>query len=188
MPQAFAIGLGGTFEILSIGTLDPLFDDGSPNIIVIPDVVGRDADIIDDVIDRLTSTGQFAGVYWGELPELRGRPAELLAMATVEPASWNETDEFDDEFDYQSVVKGTFLLTLFTRDKDPRTRDRILDLLRTAAANAINEQSLAGITIPGLTILRNGKYLPANNPERRMSIVGEYAYFVNGPTGHDTTV
>lgn len=187
MLQPLAIGLGGTFQILSIGTLDPLFDDGlGPTII--PESVGRDADVIDDVIDRLTATGQFAGVYWGELPEVRGRPAEQIAMATVEPASWNETDEFDDETDYQSVVKATFLLTLFTRSPDARTRDRSLDLLRTAAANAINEQSLAGITIPGLTILRNGKYLPANNPERRMTIIGEYAYFVDGPTGHDTTV
>jgi hypothetical protein len=146
----------------------------------------RDADVIRDVIDRLTITGSFDGVYWGELPERRGRPADVLAMAVVEPDSWAETDEFDDFSDYQSVPRNTFKLTLMTRNPDPETRDRSLDRLACVARNAVNEQSLAGVTIPGLTILRRGKWSPASNPERRMTIIGEYAYFVDGASAHNT--
>jgi hypothetical protein len=147
----------------------------------------RDADVIDDVIARLEATAAFGGVFWGEPPERHGRSAELTTMAVVEPDAWVETDEFDDQADYQSVPRVTFTLTLFARNPDPETRDRLLDRLSTVARNAINETSLAGITIPGLTILRRGKYRPATNPERQMTIVGEYAYFVDGPSGHGTS-
>lgn len=52
MPTLFRIGLGGTFDILTLGTLDPLFDDGlafplgfSPDAISDPRIYFADADL-----------------------------------------------------------------------------------------------------------------------------------------------
>lgn len=149
----------------------------------------RDADIIDAIIAALRATKAFDEVAWGETPERWGRGADKSALATVEPSGWQEIDEWDDEPDDSGLgytVRSTFTLTLYSRSSDPRTRDRRVDRLLNVAKNAIDGNGFGGLTIPDLTLLRSGKYQPAANPERRMIVVGEYAYLVDGSPNHDT--
>lgn len=149
----------------------------------------RDADVIDAIIASLRATRAFDEVAWGEAPEKWGRAADRSALATVEPADWKEIDEWDEEPAGDSLgyaVRSTFLLTIYVRNPDNRTRDRRVDRLLNIAKVAIDGQGFGGIVVPDLTILRSGKYQPAASPERRMTVVGEYCYLVDGSESHDT--
>ncbi len=155
----------------------------------IPSRQARDADVIDAIIAALKATRAFDDVAWGEEPERWGRGAEKSALAVVEPSDWGEIDEWDDEPGADGLgysVKSTFTLTIHVRNPDPRTRDRKLDYLLNVAKNAIDGNGFGGLVVNDLTILRRGKYSPARNPERRMTIVGEYSYLVDGSSDHAT--
>jgi hypothetical protein len=78
-------------------------------------------------------------------------------------------------------------LTLFVRQSDPESRDREADRLANVAQNVLDGQSLAGITLPGLTKIRRGRWERSPAPERRLVLMGEFTYLVNAFDGHDTT-
>lgn len=146
----------------------------------------RDWYVLEAIQALLQETRQFDAVYLSELPESRGQHAGELKVAVLEPTDWDESDDTDDPDDVQDTVRQRFKLTLMIRDDDPVARDREVDRLLSTCKNAINGQPLVpGQTIPGWTKLRRGKWEPARAPERRMTISGETAYFVDGE--HDET-
>jgi hypothetical protein len=145
-----------------------------------------DWDILGDARDRLVATGAFDGVYRSAAPEDRGRKSADRYAAVVSAASWEEVDPYDDEREVQSERRVAWTLTLIARDDDPELREKALARLLAVAQDALDGVALGpGITIPGWTRLRKGRYLPAEPPEQRMAVSGEFAYWVEGYAGHD---
>jgi hypothetical protein len=148
----------------------------------------RDWYVLEAIRDLLAETDAFDDVYLSELPDGRGRGAGELKVAILEPVDWDELDESDDPDDVQDTVRMRFRLTLIVREEDPVLRDREVDRLLNVCKNAIDGQPLVvGQTIPGWTKLRKGKWEKPITPERRMTITGETAYFVDGDDQHDET-
>lgn len=142
--------------------------------------------VLDDARDRLKASGEFDGVYRSALPEEKGRPSGDRLAAVVAPADWEQTDESDDEEEVQSTRRVHWTLTLIVRDDDPETRERTLDRLLAVSQNALDGQALGGITIPDWTRLRRGRYGTPSGPEQRMTVTGEFAYWVAGFNSNQT--
>lgn len=148
----------------------------------------RDWYVLEAIQALLEATHAFDNVYLSELPESRGRSAGELKVAVLEPNDWEELDESDDAADVQDTVRMRFKLTLMVREEDPALRDSEVDRLLNVCKNVIDGQQLvAGQTIPGWTKLKRAKWEPARAPERRMTVTGETAYWVDGETEHDET-
>lgn len=147
--------------------------------------MGRDWDVLDDARERLLATGEFDGVYRSALPETRGQRAGDSRSAGVAPADWEEVDDADDETLVQALRRVRWTLTLCVRDDDPEARERTLDRLLAVAQNALDGQALADLAIPAWTRLRRGRYEPSSGPEQRMTVTGEFAYWIGGWDGHD---
>lgn len=158
-----------------------------PDFIAEPTPVrGRDWSILEAVQAALKETGEFDDVYLSDLPESRGRGAGELKLAIIEPQEWDEIDARDDPDDVEDTVQIKFRLTLIVRHGDPVSRDAEVDRLLNVAKNVVDSQTLVrGLTIPGWTKLRRGRWERAVAPERRMTITGETAYWVSGDDQHD---
>lgn len=139
-----------------------------------------DCGVLDDARDRLVETGVFDAVYRSALPESRGRSSADRIVAVVTPSDWEQTDESDDEDTVQSTRRARWTLTIIVREEDPETRERLLDQLLTTSQNALDGQTLGGITIPDWTRLRRGRYEPPVDVEQRMVVTGEFAYWIQG--------
>lgn len=146
--------------------------------------IGNDGDVLDDAQGRLQATGAFDGVYRSALPESRGGAAGDRLAAVVAPLDWEQTDDVDDETLVQSTRRVRWTLTLIVRDDDPEARERALEKLLAVAQNALDGQALAALTIPDWTRLRRGRYQPPSAPEQRMTVTGEFAYWVAGFNGN----
>lgn len=144
----------------------------------------RDWDILDDIVARLKACGAFDGVHASDLPETRGRGADRKALAIVAPDSWDESEGWDDPDEPQWLRKVDWTLTVIARAEDPRSRDRHADRLLQAACVALDFKCLAGVTLPGLTKITAGRYLPAVPPTRAIRASGTFAYLIDGPDGH----
>ena len=118
------------------------------------------------------------------LPEVRGQAAGDRLAAVVALSDWEEEDESDDPTEVQVTRKVRWTLTLIARDEEPEERERLLSGLLVASQNALNGQSLAGITIPEWSKLRRGRLETASSPEQRMTVMGEFTYWIDGFSGH----
>ncbi|WP_422932040.1 hypothetical protein [Singulisphaera sp. PoT] len=146
---------------------------------------GRDWLILEDIARRLDQTGEFSGVHLTGPPEAKGSSSGEAKSAYLELDSWEEVDESDDEYDVQNTVRARFRLTLAARENDAETRDRELDRLLGVAKNAINGRPLLDrFVILDWSKLLSGKWEPATPPERRMAVIGQFAYFVDGDDKH----
>lgn len=157
-----------------IGGLAPLTSDA-----------GRDQDVLDAIVRTLEGLGVFGGVHHADPEELSFGSDELTA-ACVTPDSGEETDRYDDPDGPDVTRTARWKLTLIVRDADPRTRRRTLDRLADHAYNALDGKSISGITIPDWTKLRKWKYEKPAPPEQRLTLTGEYAYFLASFAGHGT--
>jgi hypothetical protein len=147
----------------------------------------RDWDVLSDIRDRLIATGAFDGVHLSGLPAEYGRSAGETRMAVCTLSGWDDADDWDDAEDVSIPRAVAWTLTLFVRQSDPESRDREADRLANVAQNVLDGQSLAGITLPGLTKIRRGRWERSPAPERRLVLMGEFTYLVNAFDGHDTT-
>lgn len=147
----------------------------------------RDRDVRNAIHDALVATGAFDGVWiWG-LPEDFGTGSCRLAAAAIEPESSNQDDRWDGGQDTGLVVSSLVRLTLLYRHEDPQLRDEGTELLMGTAADALNGQSLAGLTLPDLTRFVSWQWQAPTPPERRITAKFSYAYIVESWTGFDVT-
>jgi hypothetical protein len=79
------------------------------------------------------------------------------------------------------------VITLLQRNEDPQLRDEAAELLFDTAANALNGQSLADLTLPQLTRFVSWKWQKPEAPERRISATFSYQYIVEGWDSYDVT-
>jgi hypothetical protein len=144
----------------------------------------RDRGILKLIAGLLTATEEFHDVTTGGLPEQVGSSAENLKLASLELAAFEEVARWDDG-DIERTVQ--FWLWILVRDPDPDTRDDEADRLQAVAANAIVGQSVGGATFIGKTKLGRGVYEPARGVERRLKVMGQFAYEVPAWDGRSST-
>jgi hypothetical protein len=147
----------------------------------------RDRDVRNAIVTVLTATGAYDGVWVTGLPEDSGSGSSVQAAAAIEPVSSTQDDRWDSQTDGGLVVTSLVRITLVYRHDDPQLRDEGAELLLDVAANALNGQSLAGLTLPGLTRFTGWSWTAPTAPERRIAATFSYQYIVEGWGGYDTT-
>lgn len=147
----------------------------------------RDYSIFCAIAAALEATGEFRAVVVGEKPDVSRTQfgAQATPAAVVSPLSFREPGTWDDFGDESSERTGQTMVTLVARSADESERIDLLDRLAQVAANAINGQRLAGITLPGKTRVAAGNYLPAADPEKHLILTVEWSYLIGGYANHD---
>jgi hypothetical protein len=147
----------------------------------------RDRDVRNAIQSALAETGAFDSVWiWG-LPENFGTGASSLAAAAIEPVSSTQSDRWDAQPEGGLLVTSLVTITFLYRHEDPQLRDEAAELLFDTAADALNGQSLAGFTLPGLTQFVSWRWEKPAPPERRIAAVFSYVYIVEGWNSYDLT-
>jgi hypothetical protein len=147
----------------------------------------RERDVRNLIRDLLDQTGAFDAAYLSGLPEASGKPAgesRLVAIAPVE-TSLAAPDTWDDAGG-DLLLTCRVGLTLQARHEDPQIRDELAELLLCTAANAINDSTLGGASLPGRTRICSWSWQTPIAPERRILAVLEDQYLADGPTGFNT--
>lgn len=145
--------------------------------------MSRDSDVYDAMRTLLEQTDAFTAVGWsGEGIEDGPRSADLARLAVLTHVS---ADELDDVDPVEIVRKVSFKLEITAREEDPAERAKTLDRLQAAARKAVNGKSLAGLTLPALTMLRRETLGPVKHPNQTLTLTGEFAYLISGYDGHD---
>ena len=149
--------------------------------------MARDRDVRNAIQSALVETAAFDAVWiWG-LPEDYGTGASSLAAAAIEPSSSDQTDRWDDAPAGGLLVTSLVTITFLYRHEDPQLRDEAVELLFDTAANALNGQCLAGLTLPALTRFVSWRWEKPTAPERRITSTFSYQYIVEGWNAYDTT-
>jgi hypothetical protein len=147
----------------------------------------RERDVRNAIQTMLVATNAFDGVYvWG-MPEDYGSGASLLAIAAIEPQSSTQDDRWDAATTGGLVITSRLTLTFLARNEDPQLRDESVELLLDTAADTLNGQSLAGLTLPQLTRFVSWRWETPIAPERRIITTFSYQYIVDGWDEYDET-
>ena len=85
------------------------------------------------------------------------------------------------------VVSSRVNIILLYRHEDPQLRDEAVELLFDVAANALNGQCLAGLTLPQLTNFTSWRWEKPAAPERQITAIFSYHYIVEGWNSYDTS-
>jgi hypothetical protein len=148
----------------------------------------RDRDVRNAMQAALVATGAFDGVFvWG-LPEDYGSGASNASLAVIEPESSTQEDRWDAAPGSGLFITSRVTITLIYRDEDPQLRDEAAELLLDTAANALNGQGLADLTLPQLTRFVSWRWEKPDPPERRIASIFSYQYIVEGWDSYDTSV
>jgi hypothetical protein len=147
----------------------------------------RDRDVRNAIQSALVATGAFDGVFvWG-LPEDYGSGASNAVLAIIEPESSTQEDRWDAAPGSGVLITSRVTITLIYRAEDPQLRDEAAELLFDTAANALNGQCLAGLTLPQLTRFVSWRWEKPGPPERRIASIFSYQYIVEGWDSYDTS-
>jgi hypothetical protein len=149
--------------------------------------MSRDRDVRNAIQTALTDTSAFDGVFvWG-LPEDYGSGASKEAFAAIVPMSSRQEDLWDAAPAGGLLITTRVAIVLAYRHNDPQLRDEGAELLLDTAANALNGQSLAGLTLPQSARVIQWDWQPPTVPERRINAVFSYQYINEGWDAYDTT-
>ena len=144
-----------------------------------PHWIYRDADVLDEIERILDLTGEFDGVHRCALSEFN-QPSDHLRAAVIEPATETEADLWDSYSDGpMELVKAQCAITLIVRHPDPKQRDRLVDRLKSIARNALNGQSLCGLTQPDFTRFQSFQSIKPKPPERQVRGTFGYRYTID---------
>lgn len=126
-------------------------------------------DVVEAAVAALTATGRFDEVARDEPDPLA--TAQWRAFAWVIGGD-TPTDDLWDPIDL--MERGVMEVWVAAQGEDPVARDADLESLTSAAKNALNGQSLAGYTLPGLTLARVARKAVVNHPIARRLISVEW--------------
>jgi hypothetical protein len=151
----------------------------------------RDRDVRLAIASILEATNEFDGVYSRCLSEVPSRRAGDARAVSIEPDSTDFSDDWgggaaNSNDPAPLIVQSRLRLTFMTRLDDPSARDDEAERLSNVAANALNGQSLAGLTLPAFSRFESLRWLPPEPPERRVSATFVYRYIVDSWTSFDT--
>jgi hypothetical protein len=155
--------------------------------------MSRDRDVRNAIQTALASTNAFdmasggSAVYLWGLPEDHGSPASQQAAAFIVPMSSRQEDLWDAAPAGGLVITTRVGIILCYRDDDAQLRDEGAELLLDTAANALNGQSLAGLTFTQTTRIVQWDWQQVTVPERRINATLSYQYIVERWDDYDTT-
>ena len=147
----------------------------------------RPRDIRNDIKARLMATGRFDDVRTAGLPEEQGFSTALKTAAVLPPANGAMKTLADGGDEILTGTDEPLLVTLLARDNDPNVRDNLAEDLLQYLKNAVNGQSLAGMTVPDKTFVRTWQYQKPKDKERRIAATVTYQYLLTGWDTNDTT-
>jgi hypothetical protein len=141
-----------------------------------------DRNIYETILSMLTSTCEFACVVYGTPTDANYAGVDCLSLAILTPGQWVE---FDDVDPIALVRQVTYTLTLIARDENSGRRFNELDRLSSVAQNCLDASGFNGVCVPALTKLRRGRYDPiSKHPEQRLTLEGEFTYFLDSYRSH----
>jgi hypothetical protein len=140
--------------------------------------MARERDVRNAIKDALVATGAFSDVWLTGLPEDHGQGASSLAAAAIEPLSTRLASGWDAAPAGGLGYRSELAVSLLARHPDPQLRDELAEQLLNLLINAVNGQSLAGLTIPQHTMITAWRWMPSRPPERRITATVGFAYIV----------
>lgn len=147
----------------------------------------RERDARNALKAALMDTGAFSAVWTSGLPENYGQAASNLTAASIDPVGTAFTTGWDAApwggLDYTASLT----VTVLARDSDPEIRDETAEQLLDCVANAVNGQSLGGLTVPQKTVVTGWRWVAAAPPERRIAATVRFSYLVEGWGSFDTS-
>lgn len=146
----------------------------------------RERDIRNTIQTALLASGCFSDVWLSGLPETYGGPASERAAAAIEPVSTNLDTGWDGPLAGALDYSARLTVTLLARHEDPQLRDELAEQLLNVLHNTVNGQSLAGLTVPGRTLVQSWSWRPPAPPERRIQATVAFDYLVTWE-GWDTS-
>ncbi len=138
----------------------------------------RERDVRNAIHDALLATNAFTDVWITGLPEDSGSAASDLLAAAIEPVGSALNTGWDAQIDGGLCYASTVTVTLLARNDDAQLRDEMCEELLNCLHNAVNGTSLAGITLPGKTIVIAWRWMPPAPPERRIAATVSFQYLV----------
>jgi hypothetical protein len=148
----------------------------------------RDRDVRVAIAAALQATRAFdAQGVWLWSPEDLGQGTSVGRGVQIEPGNSTVADPWDAQTWGGIVIQSTVKLTLLYRDEDTQKRDEGAENLLQQAQNALNGQSLAGLTMPAMTRFQSWSWANPQPPERQIICVFQYSYIVEGWAAFDTT-
>lgn len=148
--------------------------------------MARERDVRNAIAAALEATDSFGEISLIGLPEAEGFGASNLAAVSIEPDSTVQADRYDGGMKTGLVNTARLKLTFLARNPDPQACDEACEDLLDTAINAIQGQSLGGFTLPDHTRFSGWKWEPRTPPERRITAMFAYDYFVDGWDEYDT--
>lgn len=144
--------------------------------------MSRERDVRNAMRDALLATSAFDDVLIGRDVEDYGAGG-IGAWCRIDPIGDSGRGMWDegDELEVTSKVK----ITITARHEDQQMRDEMAERLVNVARNAINDQSHASLTMPGLTGFDSARWLPPKHPARQVEATFSYRYFQDDNT-YDT--
>ncbi len=140
----------------------------------------RERDIRNAIRDALLATGAFSDCSISGLPEDSGSAASDLTAAAIEPLSTAYFTGWDAQIEGGLCYDAQIKVTLLARKEDQQLRDELAEQLLEHLKNAVNGQSLAGLTLPGKTLVKSWRWMPAKAPERRITAMLMASYIEEG--------
>ena len=148
----------------------------------------RDRDVRTAIADALAATGAFdANGVWLWSPENLGQGSSVGRACQIEPGNSTVDTRWDAQTVGGVIIQSQVKLTLLYRDDDTQKRDEGAENLLQQAQNALNGQSLAGLTLPALTRFQNWNWVNPQPPERQIICIVQYSYIVEGWNAFDIT-
>ena len=161
----------------------------------------RDRDVRLAIQTLLQATGAFdagAVTMTGLLPDVQAAVSDQAA-AVIDPVTTTFDSAklgvstgtgmgWDSEPGGGIIIFSSVTITLLFRHEDPELRDEGVERLFDVAANALNGQCLATITLPAFTRFSGYKWVTATPPERQIVATFGYQYILEGWTVADETV
>jgi len=144
----------------------------------------RERDVWLAIKSTLEATSAFDNVYIAE-GESNHKPEDVRSVE-IQPHDGTQHDEWDDT-NSPLQVEARLQLMFFASDPDALTRDALCERLFNIAQDALNGQSLGGLTLPGLTRFISWRWGPIEPPNRRLTALLKFAYLTDTWAGFDTT-
>lgn len=140
--------------------------------------MARERDVRNAIKDILVATGAFSNVWLTGPPQDFGQGASELTAAAIEPVSTRLASGWDAAPSGGLGYTCQLTVSLLARQSDPQLRDELAEQLLDFLINAVNGQSLAGFTIPQLTMVTSWQWQAPVPPERCITATVRFTYLV----------
>jgi hypothetical protein len=131
----------------------------------------------DAIVGLIVATGSFDldQVQHGAEDMILFPSSDQQPRAAIVEVSAEDAPLFDDETYLRTV---SFKVVITARDEDPQGRSATLRILEANVRNAVDHQSLAGLTFPAMTLIGTAQWPKAEHPDQRIEMDGSFVYLM----------